>query len=121
MSPNFLALTAMVLMMTATGEALPQSVRVPPAFQGRWASSPAQCGVVHEGALTITAAEVAFYASRGKVQSVRVLAPREIEVELESRGEGEVWRNKVRLLLSQDGQRLTDGTRNPKLTRVRCK
>lgn len=108
------------LALTITSVAAAQDAHVPESFRGIWASSSERCGTAHEGSLTITATQVDFYASRGKVMSVRVLGSRDIEVELESRGEGEVWINKRRFVLSEDGRRLTNVMNNHELTRVRC-
>src|SRR5687768_6339191 len=46
--------------------AIAQNARVPIDFRGRWASSEAQCGVPHEGSLTISEDRIDFYESRGK-------------------------------------------------------
>ena len=94
---------------------------VPDQFRGRWAGRQAQCGVPSESSLAIYADRIDFYASRGRVLAVKVVSEREVEVELESSGEGQVWRSTRRFELSEDGRSLTDVTRRDYRTvRVRC-
>jgi hypothetical protein len=107
-------------LLALAAPAFSQETVVPEGFRGKWASSLAWCGKDHDGSLTITDRQVDFYASRGKVLSVKVLGPNEIDVELESRGEGEVWRNTRRFVLSVDGKSLTNVMSNHQLTRVKC-
>ena len=99
--------------------AIAQNARVPIDFRGRWASSEAQCGVPHEGSLTISEDRIDFYESRGKVLSVNEASPLQVEVEIESTGEGQTWRHLRRFVLSQDKRTLTDTT-NSAFSRVRC-
>jgi hypothetical protein len=108
-------------LVAALGMASAQEAQVPSPFRGGWASSIAQCGKHHEGELAITATRVDFYASRGKVLSIRSIGPRDIEIELESTGEGVVRRNTRRFVLSDDGHSLTNVLGSTGLTRVRCK
>jgi hypothetical protein len=101
--------------------AIGQNAQVPINFRGSWASSEAHCGVSHEGSLTIYEARIDFYESRGKVLSVIEASPVEMEVEIESTGEGQTWRHVRRFLLSQDKRTLTDMTnRASPFSRVRC-
>ena len=92
----------------------------PEQFQGRWAGRAADCGRPAESSLAITADSVNFYASRGRVLAVDVMKDREIEVLLESAGEGQVWRQTRRFKLSEDGQSLTDLTTEGRVVRGRC-
>ena len=83
---------------------------VPVQFRGKWASSPAKCGVPSESRLAVYADRFDAYESRGRVLTVKVVSEREMEVELESSGEGRVWRSTRRFGLSEDGRSLTDLT-----------
>ena len=94
---------------------------VPDQFRGKWAGSQSKCGVPSESSLAIHADRVDFYESRGRVLAVKVVSEREIEVELESSGEGQVWRSPRRFGLAEDGLSLTDLTMQKHPTvRVRC-
>ena len=95
---------------------------VPDQFRGRWAGTQTKCGVPSESSLAIYADRIDFYASRGRVLTVKVVSETEVEVELESSGEGQVWRSIRRFRLSEDGRSLTDVTRQDhQAVRVRCK
>jgi hypothetical protein len=107
---------SLAALVTAQGKAT-----VPDQFRGRWAGSQAKCGVSSESSLAIYADRIDFYASRGRVLAVRVIAEKEVEVDLESSGEGQVWHSTRRFGLSQDGRSLTDLTmRDHPTVRVRC-
>ena len=97
-----------------------EQANIPEPFRGRWGSVLEKCRIPDEGRLVIEAAEVSFYESRGKVLAVRRLGPRDIEIDLDMSGEGSVWKDTRRFVLSEDGQRLTNimGTREH--SRVRC-
>jgi len=94
---------------------------VPGQFRGKWAGSQAKCHVPSESSLAIYADRIDFYESRGRVLAVKVVGERDVEVELESSGEGQVWRSTRHFRLSEDGRSLTDVTRPEYPTvRVRC-
>ena len=94
---------------------------VPDQFRGKWAGSPAKCGVSSESSLAIYADRVNFYEGRGRVVAVTVVSEKEIEIVLESSGEGEVRRSMRRFSLSEDGHSLTDVTMQKyPIVRVRC-
>jgi len=94
---------------------------IPDQFRGKWASSQAKCGVPSESSLAIDSYRFDFFESRGRVLLVKVVSKREIEVELELSGEGQVWRTTRRFRLSEDERSLTDLTpRGHQTTRVRC-
>jgi hypothetical protein len=100
-----------------------QHLGVPVQFQGRWASSLERCQIPHEGSLTISEDRIDFYESRGRVLFVRVISPLEVELEIESTGEGQTWRHVRRFLLSDDKRSLTDLTYQDavhRFSRVRC-
>ena len=99
----------------------PGQATVPVQFQGKWAASQAQCGVPSESRLAIYPDRVDFYESRGRVLAVKVVSDREIELELELSGEGQVWRSTTRFGISADGRSLTDlTTPDHQFVRVRC-
>lgn len=94
---------------------------VPEQFRGKWADSQVKCDAPSESSLWIEADRVDFYESRGRVLAVHVVSHLEVEVELESSGEGRVWHSTRRFRLSQDGRALTDVTRRDhQAVRVRC-
>ena len=110
-----------IALAAATLSAFAQDAVVPTEFRGRWAGSESQCGVAHEGSLSIYEDRIDFYESRGKVLAVTVVSPMEVELQIESTGEGQTWRNVRRFVLAEDGRTLTDITnaRYP-VARVRC-
>jgi len=93
---------------------------IPDEFLGKWAGSPAKCGVSSESSLAIYADRVDFYEGGGRVVAVKEVTEREIEIVLESSGESE-QRSLRRFGLSEDGRSLTDLTmpRYPTV-RIRC-
>ena len=95
---------------------------VPKQFRGKWAGSQVKCSAPSESSLLIEADRIDFYESRGRVLAVHIVGHLEVEVELESSGEGRVWHSTRRFRLSQDGRSLTDVTRRDhQAVRVRCK
>ena len=110
-----------ILLVGAAVVAIAQDAKVPAAFQGRWAGSPALCDVAHEASLTIHEDRLDFYESRGKVLSATITSPSEVELEIELTGEGQTWREVTRFGLSEDKRTLTDVTNSRyKFSRVRC-
>ena len=101
--------------------AVAQDPEVPAEFRGRWAGSENQCGSAHEGSLSIYEDRIDSYEGRGRVLSVFVVSPSEVELQIESTGEGQTWQEVRRFVLSEDGRTLTDITnaRYP-FSRVRC-
>ena len=98
-----------------------RSAAIPDQFRGKWASSQARCGIPSESALAIDADRVDFYEGGGRVLAVKVVSEREMEVDLESSGEGQVQHFMRRFALSEDGHSLTDVTMPQYPTvRVRC-
>jgi hypothetical protein len=100
-----------------------QNPSIPKQFQGKWAGSLDKCKIPHEGALTIGGDRIDFYESRGRVLAVRSISTLEVEIDLELRGEGQIWRATQRFALSEDRRTLTDPTNTDpvhKFLRVRC-
>jgi hypothetical protein len=98
---------------------------IPTQFRGIWAASSESCPMPEDDLLKISAAGVDFYERTGKVVAVRVLDKLHVELELEMSGEGDTWRERLRLTLSKDLHTLTDinSSENPKYhySRVRCR
>jgi hypothetical protein len=113
--------TGLVLAAYA-GLVLAQGTRVPEPFWGRWDSSAETCGKGGDGRLTITATQIEFYASHGRVLAVHVNGLRDILVEYEALGEeGGTTRASRRFVLSEDGQTITNIlNERTKFSRVRC-
>jgi hypothetical protein len=92
---------------------------IPTAFQGEWNRQLDHCGTgLNDSALSIEPGAMRFYESRGEVTRVTRTGERELSVEADFRGEGETWRETVRLTLSADGEQLTVGSDEP---RRRCR
>ena len=106
--------------LTAAPDSAEPDTTIPDPFRGQWAGRQTECGRAAESSLRVTADSVNFYASRGRVLAVDVMKDREIEVLLESSGEGQVWRQTRRFKLSEDGQSLTDLTTEGHVVRGRC-
>ena len=97
---------------------------IPKQFRGDWAGSRAQCGRASESSLSVDANRVSFYESQGPVEAVKRINDREVEVDLELSGEGEVQRVTLRFRLSDNGRTLTVLTTQPphsQFARVRCR
>ncbi len=91
---------------------------IPEAFRGTYDQNEEGCARPSEYRLTVDAGELRFHESIGKVRSVKVLAPKEIEVLADYQGEGEAWQN-VRTL-ELDGKRLTISGEGTRIDRLRC-
>jgi len=92
--------------------------QLPAAFQGRWASSAADCARQGDDMrLQVKGDSLIFYESEGSVSRVDRLAAGRVRVTARYSGEGETWTRSSTLALSGNGDVLTlDGTR-----RVRCR
>jgi len=98
----------------ATQEALPAE------FHGRYDESRVACRGSSEYRLVITASELRYHESVGRVRKVVVEEPLVASVTADYQGEGETWSNVRELRLSKDGSSIMitgDGTG---LTRIRC-
>lgn len=93
---------------------------IPAAFHGDYDATLEACGRASDGRLTVSARELRFHESFGLVRGVVAEPDGAIRVEADYEGEGEAWRSRRELLLSEGGTKLTisgDGTR---MVRVRC-
>jgi hypothetical protein len=110
------------LLSVATLVMAQEQGKVPERFHGKWAASQSRCGQTDESSLFVSEDRVDFYASRGLVLSVNRISELDIEVELESTGEGQVSRGTRRFSISKNGQTLTDLTQSKyPIARIRCK
>lgn len=104
--------------------ALTQVSQVPGQFQGMWAADPKSCPEPEDDRLRISAEKVDFYESTGKVVAVRVLDKLRVEIDLDMSGEGDHWRETLKLTLSEDRRTLKDinSSVNPPYhySRIRC-
>lgn len=102
---------------TASKDTTAASTAIPKPFQGEWNTDLAACGTgLNDSRLRITASEMQFYESTGKVTKVKSEGPRVISVTSSFSGEGEKWTNTEKLTLSPSGAELTiDG-----FARQRC-
>ncbi|MBV8686723.1 MAG: hypothetical protein JOZ90_03655 [Alphaproteobacteria bacterium] len=94
---------------------------LPAAYRGSWDVSHAACGRAGETRLTVTAAELRFHESLGRIVRVVREGPRRVALLVLYEGEGERWRARQRLRLSPDGARLTISGGGPATTRLRCR
>jgi hypothetical protein len=80
---------------------------IPATMHGRWALVPGDCTTQWgdaKGLLTVTAAELQFYESRGKIAKVIQSAHGRITADFDFQGEGEEWQR--RMTLERDGDHL---------------
>lgn len=107
----------------ASGAFEPQKgTAIPAPFLGVYDRTLASCSGPSQERTTITAGELRFHETIGKVQSTLLRRENELEVFASYQGEGEYWRSNRLLTLSQGGARLVidgDGT-SPAMMRVRC-
>jgi hypothetical protein len=94
------------------------STGIPAAFQGRWASTQADCEKHSETRLEIGADSMRFYESVGAVSSVKAVGPDEIHIVVALTGEGSSSQRSFRYRLLDGGSSLFD-VRNG-LQRQRC-
>jgi hypothetical protein len=97
---------------------------IPDQFLGVWAASSKSCPMPEDDLLRIGAGRVDFHERTGKVVAVHALGELRVELELEMSGEGDTWRETLKLTLSRDRRTLTDieSSEKPKYhySRVRC-
>jgi hypothetical protein len=104
--------------------AIAQGEVIPNQFLGVWAASSRSCPMPEDDILKISAGRVDFYERTGKVVALHALDSLHIELELEMSGEGDTWRERLKLTLSKDLRTLTDIESSEKpnyhYSRVRC-
>jgi hypothetical protein len=104
--------------------ALAQGSRVPRQFQGVWAADLKSCPNPEDDLLRISADKIDFYERTGKVVTVRVRDKWTVELDLDMTGEGDSWRETLKLTLSEDRRTLKDinSSENPThhYSLVRC-
>jgi hypothetical protein len=99
-----------------------ESNRIPAAFHGVYDRDAAACASAgSEERLEVTPVGLHFHESIGEIRAVSAEGDRAISAEADFQGEGESWRNRLRLSLAANGDALTvtqpDGA---SLTRIRC-
>lgn len=94
-----------------------ESTSIPTAFRGEWNLDVTACGTdLNDSRLRIEERRVRFYESDGEVTSVAVDNAHAITVNATYSGEGEVWKDSDRMVVSRSGNELSiDG-----VTRYRC-
>jgi hypothetical protein len=101
--------------MTNTKSPLERTI--PVQFRGEWNEQVEHCGTaLNDTRLRITSGKIAFYESDAEVKSVVAKSARAIEVTATLTGEGQVWDDRFRLVLSRSGDDLSIG----QMTRHRC-
>ena len=101
---------------TTTGNAAGESPvaeaaanRIPAVIRGRWALVQADCVTTHgdaKGLLEISAEELTFYESRGKLTALREREPTRIVGDFAFSGEGLNWQRRILLEVQDNGQSL---------------
>jgi len=113
---------------TPTNEATPLPTSIPAQFHGRWGINRADCTSTRgdaKGLLTIAAARLTFYESRGMLDTVLGATATGFDANYGFTGEGQTWQRVERFKLVNDRlQRRTDsapGQEPPvNLTYERC-
>lgn len=99
--------------------ASPDERTIPAEFRGEWNARLEDCGAWNDSSLRITASEVLFYESDGRVRGVFLDGPSEIIIVLDMSGEEQTWVASYRFTLASDGSQLSDGLEGGSL-RYRC-
>jgi TPR repeat protein len=83
---------------------------IPAQFLGEWNDDLKACGTgLSDGRLRVYANRLQFYESTGYVQSLKLINPQTVELELSYTGEGSTWNDKTTLILSGSGRDLKIG------------
>jgi hypothetical protein len=93
---------------------------IPAAFHGVYDGSLEACARPSDQRLTVSAGELRFHESIGSVRKVDPGPSGAIRVEADYQGEGESWRSRRDLLLSERGSKLAISGDGTSLVRVRC-
>ncbi len=90
---------------------------VPARFRGEWRTSAKNCGDASDSmGLTITATQLIYYESEGKVRRATSTGPGQLSITADYTGEGDSWTKQSSLRLTDAGALVLDG-----VTRVRCR
>ena len=99
----------------------PEPVIIPAAFIGVYDRDAVACASAgSEERLRISPLALHFHESAGEVRSIRTESDRTIAVEADFQGEGESWRNILRLSLSAGGTLTVTQPDGSSLTRIPC-
>lgn len=85
------------------------AIRIPAPIRGRWGLVQADCVSTHgdaKGLLEISANELVFYESRGKLTTLREREPTRIIGDFAFSGEGLNWQRRILLEVQDGGQAL---------------
>ncbi|MEP2550512.1 MAG: hypothetical protein ABJH26_04390, partial [Marinomonas sp.] len=80
---------------------------IPAAFHGTWDYTKGTCADESDLRMEVSEGQIIFYESVGQVRSIKAKDEMTLDVTLAMEGEGEVWTNVTRLVLSDDGAILT--------------
>jgi hypothetical protein len=92
---------------------------LPPAFQGRWGMTEADCDVSradNKGLVTVSGDSLKFYESLGKLESMKAVSPMEINASFAFSGEGQSWNKDMTLKLDNGGTTLVRVEKDPAAT-----
>ena len=93
---------------------------IPAALLGVYDASLDSCAKPSDSRLAVSPTELRFHESIGTVRRVTVNGPGTVTVEADYQGEGESWRGRRELSLSNGGATLTIGGDRTTMVRVRC-
>lgn len=96
------------------------TVAIPAPFQGVYDESEEACARPSEYRLSISDKALRFHESIGTAATVIMKNARSVSVLADYEGEGEKWRSRRQLDLSEDGRTLIVSGEGTRLTRVRC-
>lgn len=88
----------------------------PAAFRGRWGMTPNDCDPAradNKGLILVSADDIRFYESRATIGKLTVAAPTRVLADLAFSGEGQTWKSRTVLDLSEDGTVLTRSEESP--------
>ena len=78
------------------------SASFPVSLQAQWTDNPSNCGGEDTGGMLVRGTSVQFYEAEGTLKSVRTEANGAITAELAYRGEGRMWIESNRYVISKD-------------------
>lgn len=98
----------------------PSNGAIPAAFHGVYDRDRASCARRSVYRLVVSADELRFHESVGKVRNVALEGADTINIAADYQGEGDSWRATQKLRLTDDNARLTVTGRGQETIRVRC-
>lgn len=118
-------LCAATIAMATAGSVAAQHVderTVPIQFQGEWNEKLEDCGTGNnDSRLIISATEVQFYESGGRVRGAFLHGPYEVIIVMDLSGEGSTWMTSSQFTIASDGRYISSRSEDGTLfTRYRC-